>query len=48
MPGTRTLTIVKPDAFIVPGFTNAMPSFEGRLTDQQVKALIDYLLQSGG
>jgi mono/diheme cytochrome c family protein len=41
-------SIVKPNAFIVPGFTNAMPSFEGRLTDQQVKALIDYLLQSGG
>ena len=41
-------SILKPDAFIVPGFSNAMPSFEGRLTDQQVKALIDYLLQSGG
>ena len=25
-----------------------MPSFDGRLTDQQVQALVDYLLQSGG
>jgi mono/diheme cytochrome c family protein len=41
-------SILKPDAFIVPGFPNAMPSFEGRLTDQQVKALTDYLLKSGG
>jgi mono/diheme cytochrome c family protein len=41
-------SIVKPDAFIVPGFSNAMPSFEGRLTDQQIQALVDYLLQSGG
>jgi mono/diheme cytochrome c family protein len=41
-------SIVKPDAFIVPGYPNAMPSFEGRLTDQQIKALIDYLLKNGG
>ena len=41
-------SIVKPDAFIVPGFGNAMPSFDGRLSDQQIKALIDYLLKSGG
>jgi cytochrome c oxidase subunit 2 len=41
-------SIVKPDAFIVPGFSNAMPSFEGRLSDQQIQALIDYLLKSGG
>ena len=41
-------SILKPDAFIVPGFTNSMPSFDGRLTDQQVQALVDYLLQSGG
>jgi mono/diheme cytochrome c family protein len=40
-------SILKPDAFIVPGFPNAMPSFEGRLTDQQIKALVDYLLQTG-
>jgi mono/diheme cytochrome c family protein len=41
-------SMLKPDAFIVPGFPNAMPSYDGRLSDQQVQALIDYLLQSGG
>ena len=41
-------SIVKPDAFIVPGFGNAMPSFQGRLTDKQIQALVDYLLKSGG
>ena len=30
------------------GFGNAMPSFEGRLTDEQIQALVDYLLQNGG
>ena len=25
-----------------------MPSFEGRLTDEQIQALVDYLLQTGG
>jgi mono/diheme cytochrome c family protein len=40
-------SIVKPDAFIVPGFGNAMPSFQGRLTDKQIQTLIDYLLKSG-
>jgi mono/diheme cytochrome c family protein len=25
-----------------------MPSFQGRLTDQQIQALIDYLLPNGG
>ena len=37
-----------PGAFIVKGFPNAMPSFKGRLTDEQIKALIDFLLQKGG
>ena len=37
-----------PGAFIVQGYPNAMPSFKGRLTDQQIKALVDYLLQTGG
>jgi len=37
-----------PDAYLVKGFGNAMPSFKGRLTDKQIQALIDYLLQSGG
>jgi cytochrome c oxidase subunit II len=41
-------SIVKPEAFIVPGFGNAMPSFQGRLTDKQIQTLIDYLLKSGG
>jgi len=41
-------SIVDPGAFIVPGFGNAMPSFQGRLTDKQIQTLIDYLLKSGG
>ncbi len=41
-------SIVQPDAFLVPGFGNAMPSFEGRLTDEQIQTLTDYLLQNGG
>ena len=36
-----------PDAYLVKGFGNAMPSFKGRLTDAQIKALVDYLLQTG-
>ena len=41
-------SIEDPGAYIVKGFPNAMPPFKGRLTDQQIKALIDYLLQKGG
>jgi mono/diheme cytochrome c family protein len=41
-------SIEDPSAYIVKGFPNAMPSFKGRLTDQQIKALVDYLLQTGG
>jgi mono/diheme cytochrome c family protein len=41
-------SLTDPGAFVVPGFRNAMPSFEGRLTDQQIQALVDYLLNSGG
>jgi mono/diheme cytochrome c family protein len=41
-------SLTKPDAFLAPGFGNAMPSFEGRLTDKQIQALIGYLLKSGG
>jgi len=41
-------SIEDPSAYIVKGFPNAMPSFKGRLTDQLIKALIDYLLQKGG
>jgi mono/diheme cytochrome c family protein len=41
-------SIEDPSAFIVKGFPNAMPAFKGRLTDAQIKALIDFLLQKGG
>ncbi len=41
-------SLLKPDAYLVKGFGNAMPSFDGRLTDKQIQALIDYLLKSGG
>jgi mono/diheme cytochrome c family protein len=41
-------SLTNPEAFLVEGFGNAMPSYEGRLTDQQVGALTDYLLQQGG
>jgi mono/diheme cytochrome c family protein len=41
-------SLTKPEAFLVQGFGNAMPSFEGRLTDQQIKVLTDYLLKNGG
>jgi mono/diheme cytochrome c family protein len=37
-----------PEAFLAPGFGNAMPSFEGRLTDEQIQTLVEYLLQNGG
>ena len=41
-------SIEDPSAFIVKGFPNAMPPFKGRLTDEQLQALVDYLLQTGG
>lgn len=41
-------SILKPQEFLVEGFGNAMPSFEGRLSDEQVKTLVEYLLQTGG
>ena len=41
-------SLTNPEAFLVEGFGNAMPSFEGRLTDEQIQALVDYLLQNGG
>ena len=41
-------SIEDPSAFLVKGFPNAMPSFKGRLTDEQIKALVDFLLQKGG
>ena len=37
--------ILDPDADVAEGFSSGvMPSFEGRLTDEQVQALVDYLL----
>jgi mono/diheme cytochrome c family protein len=41
-------SIEDPSAFIVKGFPNAMPPFKGKLTDQQIDALVQYLLQTGG
>jgi mono/diheme cytochrome c family protein len=41
-------SLAQPDAFLAEGFGNAMPSYEGRLTDQQVQAIVDYLLETGG
>lgn len=41
-------SLTNPEAFLVDGFGNAMPSYEGRLTDEQIQALVDYLLQNGG
>jgi len=41
-------SITTPEAFLVQGFGNSMPSFEGRLTDEQIQALVDYLLQTDG
>jgi mono/diheme cytochrome c family protein len=41
-------SLTDPGAFLVDGFGNAMPSFQGRLTDEQIQALVDYLLQTGG
>src|SRR5215207_7297693 len=41
-------SLTNPEAFLAEGFGNAMPSYEGRLTDQQIKALADYLLKNGG
>ena len=38
-------SILNPDAEVAQGFdAGVMPSFEGRLTDEQVQALTDYLL----
>jgi mono/diheme cytochrome c family protein len=52
-PGTSAEDYIResltaPDAFLAEGFGNAMPSYEGRLTDEQIQALVDYLLETGG
>jgi mono/diheme cytochrome c family protein len=41
-------SLTMPEAFLAPGFGNAMPSFEGRLTDEQIQTLVEYLQQNGG
>jgi mono/diheme cytochrome c family protein len=41
-------SLTNPEAFLAEGFGNAMPSYEGRLTDEQIQALVEYLLQTGG
>jgi mono/diheme cytochrome c family protein len=41
-------SLIDPGAFLVQGYPNAMPSFDGRLTDEQIQALVDYILQTGG
>ena len=41
-------SLTDPGAFLAEGFGDAMPSFEGRLTDEQIQALVDYLLETGG
>jgi hypothetical protein len=38
-------SLVDPDAFTVSGFqAGVMPSYEGRLDERQIQALVDYLL----
>jgi len=41
-------SIEDPSAFNVKGYSNVMPQFKGKLTDQQIQALVDYILQTGG
>jgi sulfur oxidation c-type cytochrome SoxX len=41
-------SVLDPDAEVAEGFQpGVMPSYEGRLTDEQVQALIEYLLEGG-
>jgi mono/diheme cytochrome c family protein len=37
-------SLVEPDAVIAPGGQGAMPSFEGKLSEKQLKTLVEYLL----
>ena len=41
-------SIEDPSAFIVEGYSDVMPQFKGKLTDEQINALVEYLLQTGG
>jgi mono/diheme cytochrome c family protein len=41
-------SLLDPDAVVAEGFqAGVMPSYEGRLTDEQVQALAEYLLEGG-
>jgi hypothetical protein len=41
-------SVLDPDAVVADGFQpGVMPSYEGRLTDEQVQALSEYLLGGG-
>jgi mono/diheme cytochrome c family protein len=41
-------SILDPDAEVAEGFQQGvMPSYEGRLTDEQIQTLVEYLLQGG-
>jgi mono/diheme cytochrome c family protein len=41
-------SLLDPDAVVAEGFqSGVMPSYEGRLTDEQVQALAEYLLEGG-
>ncbi len=40
-------SILTPGAFLVPGFQNLMPSFQGQFTPEQLDALVDYLSKLG-
>jgi sulfur oxidation c-type cytochrome SoxX len=39
-------SILDPNAVRVPGFSAQMPGYEGRLTDEQLQALVQYLLEN--
>jgi len=42
-------SIEDPSAFVVKGFADAMPkNYKDTLTDQQIQALVQYILQTGG
>ena len=41
-------SLVDPDAVVAEGFNSGvMPSYEGRLTEEQLQALVEYLLDGG-
>jgi len=42
-----TESVLQPDAFLVPGFQNLMPSFRGQLTPEELDTLTDYLSNLG-